>query len=253
MPVLMRRHVAIVTTSAILLLFCSTGIAQDRDRAQAILERYVEAVGGVQAVEAIRTRVTLYEMDLGWRIRGELEVRQQAPDRVVERGNASGWGWHGTFNKGFDGTVGWAKAPEGRLHRLEGNALQTYVLRSRLDRDAHLEDVYPLRVALPDRTINGKRQAVVELITQFGTREVWYFDRATGLLTRTDVSDSGNPESQAPETTTFDDYRLIDRLLIPFHLTIHDGKRRYSLTVKTVRNNVTLSRDDFVVPHMEER
>jgi hypothetical protein len=250
----MRARAATATASAVLLVLCSTGAAEDRDTAQAILKRYVEAVGGVEAIEAIRTRITVFEMDLGWGIHGALEVHQQAPDRVVERGYASGWGWHGTFNKGFDGTVGWAKAPEARLHQLQGDALWSYVLRSRLDRDAHLEEIYPLRVALPNRTINGKLQAIVELITQFGTREVWYFDGVTGLLTRTEVSDSDNPESQAsPETTTFDDYRLIDRLLIPFHLTIHDGKRRYSLTVKSVRNNVTLSRDDFVVPHMEER
>jgi hypothetical protein len=243
-----------VATSALLLVLIATGVAQDRHAAQAVLDRYVDAVGGATAIQAIHSRITVYDMDLGRRIHGQLEVRQQLPDRVIERGTARGWGWHGTFDKGFDGAVGWAKAPDGQRHPLQGVALHAYALRSRLDRDAHLGDLYPTRVALPDRTLDGRRYQAVDLTTTFGTHEVWSFDSATGLLTQTDVPRTGDSASAAaPETTTFDDYRMVDGVRVPFHLTVRDGKRGYALTVKTITNNATLSRDDFAVPKTEAR
>src|SRR5690349_17927376 len=69
--------------------------AEARGDAQRVLDRYVQALGGAAAVEAVQTRISVYDMSLGWRIHGSLEVRQARPNRIVERGRASGWGWHG--------------------------------------------------------------------------------------------------------------------------------------------------------------
>lgn len=220
------------------------GDAGDRETAKSVLDRYVQAIGGAAAIEAIHTRITVYDMTLGLRIRGSLEIRQQLPDRVVERGAAKGWGWHGHFFKGFDGTHGWIQGPDDKLpHPLEGTALQSYVLKSRLDRDAHLEELYPARIALPGRAIRAERCQVVELTTRFGTRELWYFDASTGLLAQTEVQDG-----TGITTTTFDDYRWVDGVRIPFGMTVNGGKQRYALSIRTVQNNVPLAVADFAIP-----
>jgi hypothetical protein len=221
------------------------GDAGDRGAAQSVLDRYVEAIGGSAAIDAIHSRVTVYDMTLGLRISGSLEIRQQLPDRVIERGTARGWGWRGEFTKGFDGTDGWIKGPDEKLpHRLEGSELQSYILKSRLDRDAHLQELYPTRIARPDRAIKDKLYHVVEMTTRFGAREIWYFDGSTGLLAQTEVQDT----TTTVTTTTFDDYRWVDGVRIPFRMTVQGGKQRYALAVRTVRNNVPLESIDSAIP-----
>ena len=222
--------------------------AEGQDDAQRVLDRYLQALGGAAAVDAVRTRVTVYEMSLGWRIHGTLEVRQAQPDRVAERGRASGWGWHGDFRKGFNGAVGWTEAPDEKVHPLDGPALRIYALESRLDRAAHLAELYPTRILRPDQTIAGRRCHVVELTTAFGAQAVWYLDATTDLLVRADVLSDGGASDHHVSTTWFDDYRLVDDVRVPFHLTVQADGHKYSLTAKSIRNNVPLSPDDFDVP-----
>jgi len=222
--------------------------AEARGDAQRVLDRYVQALGGAAAVEAVQTRISVYDMSLGWRIHGSLEVRQARPNRIVERGRASGWGWHGDFRKGFNGTEGWTEAPDDKLHPLDGPALQIYALESRLDRAAHLAELYPTQILQPDQTIDGRRCHVVELTTAFSAHAVWYLDATTDLLVRADVRLDGSASEHDASTTTFDDYRLVDNVRVPFHLTVQADGHKYSLTAKSVRNNVPLSPDDFDVP-----
>jgi len=241
-----RRAAAL--TAAMLAITPAAFRSAPASGAELVLDRYVRALGGAAAVEAVRTRVSAYEMSLGWRINGTLEVRQARPDRIVERGRASGWGWHGEFRKGFNGTDGWIQAPDERLHALDGRALQVYALESRLDRVAHLTELYPTQVLQPDRAIGGRLCHVIELTTAFGARELWYLDPATDLLVQTEVHLDGSPDLKATSTTTFDDYRLVDDVRVPFRLTVQEGGHKYSLIAKSIRNNVPLSPNDFDVP-----
>jgi hypothetical protein len=240
--------IAAVAASALALVSAANGVALDHDAAQALLDRYVQAIGGTAAIDAIRTRVTVYEVSFGWRINGTLEVRQMRPDHVVERGTGSGWGWHGEFSQGFDGTAGWSKAPEERLHALEGRGLQQYLLRSRLDRDAHLNELYPTQVVRPDLKIKDRMCHVVKLTSRFGTREIWYLDSLTGLLVQIETEPDDDVGSRAPAAiTTFDDYRFVDAVRIPFRVTHQYGKRRYAMTVTAIHNNVHLTSEDFAI------
>jgi hypothetical protein len=214
---------------------------QQGDRAAAILERYVEAVGGKPNIERIHSRVTKSSMSLGTGITATLETVQQLPDRVVERGRARGWGWAGDFSRGFDGAVAWSREPDHGLHTIEGTLLQQFTLKYRLDRDARLDQLYPSREALPDVVIDAKPQHVLTLSTAFGTREIWYFDSASGLLTRTEVvEDRGGKDGAVKITTTFEDYREVDGVRLPFRKTILDRKRKQTITVTSIANNTPI-------------
>jgi hypothetical protein len=220
--------------------------APDQGAADALLDGYVHAIGGVAAIETIQTRVTVYDMSFGWRINGTLEIRQMRPDYIAEQGTASGWGWHGAFSKGFNGTIGWSKAPEERLRALSGDERDGYVRQSRLDRDARLRELYPSRVARSDRAINGRICHVVELASREGSSEVWYLDSRSGLLSQIDTQP--DDKNSAALTTTFEDYRQVDAVRVPFRVIRQGAGRRYTMTVRTIRNNVHLAADAFAAP-----
>jgi hypothetical protein len=224
-------------------------VPQGRTTAQAVLDRYVAALGGDDALQRIDTRVTIYKMSVAWRISGQLHVRQQRPDLVSERGRLGGWGWSGAVARGFDGMVGWAEGPDEPIHRMEGARLQAYLLKSRLDRDARLTEFFPRRTLLPDRTVAGNVQHVVELSTTFGTQEIWYFDAGSGLLVATDTeADRPGKDGAATVRTTLEDYRVVDGVELPFRRVVQDGKWKYALEVVSLSNNVALTHGDFVPP-----
>jgi hypothetical protein len=239
------------TTSSLVLsaVLCSlplstgaVGRVQQGDRAEAILARYVEAVGGKPNIQRIHNRVTQSSMSLGMGITAKLETVQQLPDRFVERGRASGWGWVGDFSRGFDGEIAWSREPDHGLRRIEGTLLQQFTLNYRLDRDARLDEFYPTRETLPDVAINAGPQHVLKLSTTFGTTEIWYFDSASGLLTRTEViEDRGSKEGAVKITTTMEDYRDVDGVRLPFRKVILNGKRKQTITVTSISNNTPVA------------
>lgn len=219
----------------------AVGAAQQADRAEVILERYVVAVGGKTNIARIHSRVTQSSMSLGMRITAKLETVQQLPDRVVERGKAHGWGWAGDFSRGFDGAIGWSREPDHGPHMIEGTLLQQFKLKYRLDRDARLDELYPTREVLPDVVINSRAQHVVKLSTTFGTQETWYLDSASGLLTRTEVvEDRGGKDVAVKISTTLEDYREVDGVRLPFRKIILDGARKQIITVTAIANNTPI-------------
>jgi len=245
-----QRSVTIATiTVGCAMVVAAAQVPQGSNTGEAVLDRYVAALGGQDALQRIDTRLTIYKLSVAWRITGQLQVRQQRPDLVSERGSVAGWGWSGEVARGFDGIVGWAEGPDEPIHRLEGARLQSYLLKSRLDRDYRLTEFFPQRTLLADRTVAGKVQHVVELSTAFGTREIWFFDAGSGLLvaTETDANRPGN-DGAARVRTTIEDYHVVDGVRVPFRFVVQGGKWKYTLKVISLMNNVALTRDDFVPP-----
>lgn len=209
------------------------------DAADAVLNRYVAAAGGAEAIGRVRSRVTEATMRLAPGVSGRLETLQVAPDLVVQQGRASGWGWSGSFGLGFDGRRGWRFEPDKPPRRVDGLELQQLILRTRLDRDAHLDTLYPSRKLLPDAAIAGRAQHVVQLETRFGTRETWWLDAESGLLTRTAVDEvhAGSTDPVAV-VITFSDYRVVAGLRLPFRREVQEGSRRYVVVVTSITDNV---------------
>jgi hypothetical protein len=224
-----------------LIVSAPVGRAAPADDATAILDRYVAAIGGAANVERVQSRATHAEMSPAPGVTVRLDTVQARPDRVIDRGEVSGWGWFAKFSRGYDGKVGWQLEPGKPLRHLEGAYLQQLILRFRLDRDAHLNDLYPGRRALADTVIDGRTQRVVQLSTAFGTNEVWSLDATTGLLTRTEVvEERGGAEGRVKVVTTFQDYRLVDGIKLPFRRIVQDGRRRTALTIRSIEDNVAI-------------
>lgn len=234
---------------ALLSLVSRAGAAQTIDSVKLILDRYVDAVGGRQNVERVQTRVTTWSMWLARGIGGQLQTVQSLPENVHERGTASGWGWHGTFEWGTDGRSGWIAGPEEPLRSMSDELVRRRVIDNRLDRDARLEELFPVRALRPDTIVSGHKQNVLLMTTEFGGQELWRFDVATGLLTQTEwFEDNGGKDGRVKIVTTLEDYRLVDGLRLPFKKTVQEGKHTRILTALSITDNTPVAPAEFVRP-----
>lgn len=237
-----------------LLISPAVCLGQGADSANALLKRYVDAIGGTSNIERIKTRITTSTIAFGWRINAKVETIQARPDSTAEHGTVGGWGWSGKIGWGYDGSVGWTQGPDGSPKRLREMQLRQRILDTRIDRDAHLEELFPSRTVQPDIVIGGKTHHVVKMSTTFGTDEIWYFDAQTGLLTQTEVTDDrGGKDGPVKITTILEDYRWIDGVRLPFRKIVHDPERTYTIEVKSVVDNTTIDASKFTSPAIPEQ
>jgi pimeloyl-ACP methyl ester carboxylesterase len=224
-------------------------VATSLDSGNAVVQRYVQAIGGAANIARVRTRLTQGTMALGRGINGTWQETQQAPDLFVEHGRAHAWiGWSGEFGGGYDGGAAWQFAPGEQPHRLEGPLGELYVLQHRLDRDAHLAELYPTRSLLADRVLDGQRQQLVRMTTALGTSETWCFDAMTGLLARIEREEDRGKAKPVHVTMTFDDYRVVDGVRVPFRLGIDKGDRPIVITITSIVDNVPVDASAFDLP-----
>lgn len=225
----------------------------------AILEKYVQALGGRAAIESIKSRTTRLTLLRPKLINGgtpsaamiaraeswTAEVYQQTPDKYLAVTTTP----DGVISQGFNGSVGWVKSASGQ--RAMSNAAIAQVKRQ-----ADLQQELKLKERYAKLTVSGKekladREAwVIEALTPEQRRERLFFDTQTGLLlrrvvlTRTALGDD-------PEQTDYEDYRAVDGVKLPFKITVsylddnHYGAARI---VREVRHNTTLEAAQFDPP-----
>jgi outer membrane lipoprotein-sorting protein len=106
----------------------------------------------------------------------------------------------------------------------------------------HAERVQTLVPLLEDKTFTltplgevklNMRDAVGVTVTCKGHKDVnLYFDKATGLLSKTERRALNDAQQEVTEETFFSDYKKIDGVNVPMkHLVHHDGKKYLELEV----------------------
>ena len=199
--------------------------------ADALLERYVEAIGGREALLAIRSRSTQMKLSSGL-IRLGIISRQIAPDLYEETATMLGL----SGGSGYDGSTAWTRKGDDYTV-LQGRELQRQVFTHRLDRVTRLAEMYPQRRRLPDAQAGGQTLQRVELTSTLGEVEIWSFD-ATGLLRRVDTTqDKGEDGGVVAITLTLDDYRAQDGVRLAHRIVAQEGRKKITMQVESVAHN----------------
>src|SRR5215510_10507723 len=93
--------------------------ADPKANVDAILNQYVQALGGREALERVTTRVMKGTLIAQGGMKAPLEVYEKAPNKTLTIFRAP----HGTNQMGFDGAIGWTKTPEQGLREEAGQQL----------------------------------------------------------------------------------------------------------------------------------
>jgi thiol-disulfide isomerase/thioredoxin len=210
-----------------------------------ILDRYVAALGGRDAVAKLKSRVTRARIDVaGLNSGGRLETFAKAPNMLVTVMNMKSTG---TVKRGFDGRTSWVISNQKGFQNPSPMELAALAAEAEFYREIKLKELYS-RVTLVGAGTVGTREAhIVEATPRIGAVEKLYFDVETGLLLRRDAMAAGSGGVGRAEFY-FSDWREVDGVKIPFKTTELTPNATYIFTVEEVKHNVPLDEGIFRQP-----
>lgn len=219
----------------LLLIFLLAATQAASTTAATILSRYVQAMGGEAAMLAVKTRITEGEYDNGRGLNTMFRIVDEAPNRRVTLIGPDAIDGPMGSGRGFDGTVGWDK-------NFIGTGLRALELADAA-RDADMHR--PLHLFEDCATTSVETNAgtnVVVCATKAGGRVRYGFDQRSGLLASQQI------ERARSLLVTYDDYRMVDGLQVPFKTWIEVAGATIKYNAKTIRQNPAVDRRVFARP-----
>jgi hypothetical protein len=193
-----------------------------------IINRYLEAIGGENALLKIKSRVSKGTVELPMGLNGTVEVYEQAPNRTSVIMNLDGFG---IVQQTYDGSLRWLQDPVRGYVSFPGGT------PGATTDDIHRELRYrrllsSLRFARKEKA--GDRDCfVLDLMAGGIAIEHLFFEVATGLLVR-------------ENDTYLEDYREVDGVKVPF--VARESPATAMATVvrlKEVKQNVAIDESKF--------
>lgn len=213
--------------------------------AEALLDGYVEAMGGKEAMEKIHNRVTHGKMEMAAQgIEMTLTLYSARPNlsySLIESEMV------GKIEKGSDGEVYWEKSAMMGAQVKEGQERIDYLRDSTFDKWLHWREVYPEVEYAGTETLGEKTVHKVVVTPGSGKPQTLYIDPATKLAVRVDVVVE-TPMGVVPVISNLKDYREIDGILIPYQMELEVMGQQRSITTDRIEHNVELPADRFALP-----
>jgi photosynthetic reaction center cytochrome c subunit len=208
---------------------------------QAILDKYLAAVGGAEAVQKTRTRIQTGNIEVSGK-KFPIEVYSQAPNQRVSTSHMG----PNVSATAYNGETGWLSTPNG-VRPMSPAEQQAASIDAQLYFPEWLPKAYQDFKTLPAETIDGKNTYLVSAI---GTGQVplnLYFDQQSGLLLRL-VRFAETPLGKNPTQIDYADYRAVDGLKIPYRWTLARPNGRFTIQIDEVKQNVPVDEKLFVMP-----
>jgi len=215
--------------------------------ADQLLDKYVQALGGMEAIKKISTRIVKATVTDSTGQSVGMEVISKAPDRgisVTHQGKVD-------VIAAYDGDSGWRRAGAG-LPNNQVRDIRTYELDDIRFRD-QLYFVTHLKEVLSQlRTVRSEKVADQDAYVVRGT--AWsrvpvrlYFDKNTGNLIRI-VYFEEFELGQIPTQIDLADYRDADGAKFPYRWTIAQPASYQSVRIDQVQQNVVVDDSKFSKP-----
>lgn len=218
------------------------GSVSSMPTADQVLQKYVEALGGMDAIQKVTTRVEKGTMTDAGGPSTSIEITYKAPDKRALKIQTG----RGEMDVAYDGSSAW-QSIGGRTQPIEGPELAGLRVASRIDFPAQAQQVYgQLRVGRPAK-VDG-RDAYV--LFGFGHNQApaeLYFDQLSGLLLR-EVIFAQTPLGRLPDQTDFSDYRDTNGVKVPYQLVNSSARGVSTVHFDQVQQNVSVPDTTFAKP-----
>jgi hypothetical protein len=203
-----------------------------------IVDKYVEALGGIDAARGIFTikgtgTFELIEQGIG----GNVEFHAKAPNLYAlslrTRDDSV------FITQAFDGSVGWERAMRvnrGRVdfREIKGAELEQLKLNADFGHDLRLRELYPSMTLIGLEKVEDRDTYLVEASPRTGNPEAMYFDKQTGLLLRR-VMIQASAQGRKLLEIYYGDYRVLSgtkKLKVAFSQTlVFPGKSEQNLKI----------------------
>jgi hypothetical protein len=217
----------------------------DSSTVEAVLSRYVAALGGAPAMGKIKTRATVASEVHSSGETATVETYQKAPD-VFRSTTSTGGGAQGAITELSIGTAAWMSAGNRPPTPADNVELEQVMRAAEFFPAADLRRLYSSVKLLGVDTVGGRTFRVLSA-TRGKTRERLYFDAGTGLLARRYV-EFRTPLGPIPFAVEYSDYREADKVRVPYVMKWNTPRGNWTDTITQLRHNVTIADSVFAKP-----
>jgi hypothetical protein len=207
-----------------------------------LLDKYLAALGGTDALQKISTRVQKGTVIAFGGERLPVEIYSKGPDKRLSVMHLKG----GDSVTAFDGNQGWLGVP-GRTHLMSGaeNAA------ARIDADlyfaVHVKSLYQKFRVAPGEKLEGHDTYLVIGGNEGEPPLQLYLDRQSGLLIRL-VRYAETPLGRNPTQIDYADYRDAGGVKLPFRWTLARPGNRFTVQIDHLQHNIPVDDAKFVAP-----
>jgi len=208
-----------------------------------VFDKYLQAVGGAEALKKITTRVQKGNLDVGG-TKSAVQVLAKAPNK-----RATGvMMLQGLNVTAYDGETGWTGVPGGRhpedMTRAETEA---FSLDATFYFPIEVKTMFAQTRVRPSEKI-GDHEAIQVMGIREGRPPLrLFFDKQSGLLLRI-VRYAETPLGRNPTQIDYADYREDTGVKLPFPWTIARPQGRFTIQIESVQTNVPINDDKFTKP-----
>ncbi len=207
-----------------------------------IIEKYVQAVGGAEALSKASSRVMTGKIEFGG---GEssIEVIAKSPNKRVSIAQMGG----GSSYTAFDGAAGWLGTTGHPAREMAATESAAAAVDAEFALVPRLKEMFPqLRRVRPEE-VNG---ALCDVVMGGGPGKPGvrlYFERSSGLLVRM-MRYTETPLGRLPVEIDYADYRDAGGVKIPYRWTLARPNGRFTIQISEVKANVPVDDARFVKP-----
>jgi photosynthetic reaction center cytochrome c subunit len=216
--------------------------------ADQILDKYVQAVGGADAIARIHTRIEKGNILLTTGPQGPTQIPTEIYAKAPNMRLSITHQQNGENYTAFDGTAGWMTQRQGPAPMSAADSAN-YAVDSdfALPLDLQQKKLYKqIRMSRPEK-IGDKEYYVLQAAQAGLPRIKLYFDEQTGLLARlVRMQDVGI--GYLPVQLDYSDYRDADGIKLPFRWTLARVSNRFTTQIDSVQQNVPIDDAKFARP-----
>jgi hypothetical protein len=204
------RPLAPLTALAVLLSLAATARAQTAPTARQVIDRYIAAIGGRDAILSQKGRRMWGAFEVAAQgLSGPIEIFA-APNRLLINTEIPGMG---SSTSGYDGETAWMMNPAMGPMLLDGMSLQQMRHQADFYSPVDIEKHMTSMEVVGEPDFEGKRCYQVRFKTTWNEEFSEYFDQATGLLVGT-IRKQATPMGEIEAVSVSSDYRKLGDLLM---------------------------------------
>jgi photosynthetic reaction center cytochrome c subunit len=208
----------------------------------AIIEKYIAALGGADALRKATTRVMTGKIITGGS-EGPVEVTTKAPNKRVTVTHMGGTASY----TAFDGTAGWMGSTGRQAREMSAAESAASSLDAEFALGLRLKEIYPqLRRGRPEEA-NGVMCEVLNGAAPGKPAVRLYFAQDSGLLVRM-VRYAETPLGRNPTQLDYADYRDAGGVKVPYRWTLSRPNGRFTIQIDEVKANIPVDDAKFVRP-----
>ena len=207
----------------------------------AILDKYMQALGGKEAVEKVKTRTIKATRTQNDGQPFAEEVFEKMPDKMLVVSNVPQM----PFSTGYNGADVWTNGGKAE-YTVTDFLLEQFKDEAQFNPLKLKESYAQIAVSGSDK-INDKDVWAIRAATASGERERLYFDKKTGLLVRR-VSYSPTVLGFFAYQVDYDDYRAVDGVKIPYLVKWSIPGRSWTRKTTEVKQNTAIDDAKFNQP-----